>query len=224
MRPRQQRAFLQGHRCIGCEGFAANLRAERAIMQEHGKRASIGLLCDAHKAATISTLSFSLLKPLDTRLIGLSLSASGPVMQSIRREARAIIREQLVVIQSGVCPAPADAYRAVVYDMFIPDSPYDKYRKQIVSKLWNGDIRARGRIEHYERGCCSSPSQTRALMRNEGLRCLMGCGIKTLQRSSWTGTTAALNSIGLPAHVHGLLAAAYLRAMPAPAKPKQDNA
>ena len=41
-----------------CDGFKANPRAERAINIEHKSRSSLGLLCDAHKKAIVSSLAF----------------------------------------------------------------------------------------------------------------------------------------------------------------------
>ena len=157
-----------------CDAFKANLRAKRAIHQEHACRSSLGLRCDALNMATVATLSFQLLRPVESRMIRLSLSISGDAMQSIRREARAIIREQLVVIQSGRCTADADLHRNLVYDNFIPKAtPFCKFRGAVIRKLWNGDIRKRWRIEHYCFGCCRSFGHTVSQMCNEGIRCCM---------------------------------------------------
>ena len=149
----------------------------------------------------------------------LSLNTSGDAMQSIRREARAIIREQLVVIKSGRCTADADLYRNLVYDNFTPnDIPFCKFRGAVIRKLWNGDIRKRGRIDHYCFGCCRSFGHTVSQMCNEGIRCCMGGGIRTLMRSNLTGGGQSIDSIGLPSHVQGLVQTFYFPAMPEPNK------
>ena len=196
------------------DGASCNLRAERSLGVEHESRARIHLLCDAHKQATVSTLPFGVLKPVDTHLIRFALTTQGSNMSSLRREMRRIIREQLVVVKSGHCPADAEAHREKVYDLFMPQrTAHEKYVAGVARSLWNGDIRKRGRVEHYENGCCKSFQHTLWLMCNVGMQCLCGTGIPVLQRSNWTGTSGCLNQIGLPSHVHGILPAAHLRAI-----------
>lgn len=196
------------------DAFAGNLRAERAIQADNPGRQSIGLLCDAHKKATVASLAFELVAPLDSRLIRLALTCQGANLQTIRREMRSILREQLVVIKSGHCSADAERFRLDMYKAHIGGTAsHDLYRRHMIGSLWNGDIRKRGVVEHYEKGCCASRAETLRLMCNEGMQCILGRGIAVLQRSNWTGTPEAINSIGLPTHLHGLLPAAYLRAM-----------
>ena len=177
---------------FGCDGFSGNLRTERSLARDIPGRISVGLLCDAHKRATVSGLGFSLLKPFDSHVIRLALSLQGQARAAIRREIRQLIREQLVVIRSGSCTAEADRYRDMVYDMVLPtDSAHNRYRKAIVSGLFNGDIRVRGRIEHVERGCCRSLRQTCSAMCNEGLQAIWPSCVILLNRQSWTGAGAA---------------------------------
>ena len=82
-------------------------------------RCAVGLLCDAHKKAAAATLGFKILAPLDTKIVRLGLSVQGPVMQAIRREARKMIAEQLVIVKSGECPIEAVKHRHAIYELFI---------------------------------------------------------------------------------------------------------
>eukprot|EP00959_Pyramimonas_sp_CCMP1952_P153613 3214158-Pyramimonas_sp.AAC.1 len=129
-----------------CDGFSGNLRAERFLLNEASGRTGLGLLCDAHRKATVSTLSFSTIKPLDTQLIRFALTLQGGAMCDFRKEMRQLLKEQLVVIKSGLCSREASLHRERVYDLFVPGaSPSDKYRRELIGKLFNGDIRRRGR-------------------------------------------------------------------------------
>eukprot|EP00959_Pyramimonas_sp_CCMP1952_P192050 4015495-Pyramimonas_sp.AAC.1 len=109
----------------------------------------------------------------------------------------------------------ASSHKRAVLDLFIPGStPNYKQRKYLMEKLFNGDIRKRGRVEHYCHGCCASYRETLGLFCNAGARALSGPGISALQRSNWTGTPDCINGIGLVAHVHGLAAQAWMRVAP----------
>ena len=82
------------------------------------------------------------------------------------------------------------------------------------AKMFNGDIRKTGVIEHYCCGCCRSRRETYKLFLTAGIWVLFGRQVKTLDRDSWTGAEGTLDQVGLGAAVHFLLPTAYLRAMP----------
>ncbi|CAK0838387.1 unnamed protein product, partial [Prorocentrum cordatum] len=151
--------------------------------------------------ATVSTLSFATVKPLDTQLIRFALTVQGGAMADLRREMRRILKEQLVVIRSGACSAEASSHREAVYDLFVPG--YSMVISDAVVEF-----------EHYCNGCCSSFRETLRLTCDEGMQCLCGSGVTALNRSNWTGTSECINSIGLISHVHGLAQQAWMRAVP----------
>jgi len=196
---------------------SANLRAERAFTASHSdgsaRRGSLEILCDAHKRAQVQGGMFKVVKPFDSRLILLSMSMKGLVKQHLRQAAREIIRERLTIIYASRPSVDADRHRDAVFSTFLSaGKPIDKYRKAILTSLFNGDLRKRDRIEHFERGCCSSPSQTRRMLCTAGVDCLFPrlC-FTVLQRNNWTGSDVALDEIVLPTHIHGIFDAAYLR-------------
>lgn len=207
-------------RCIDLsmtDECAANLRCERLLLGTRtGQRQSLlHLSCDAHKIATIHTNTFALLRPWDSRVIRLALSVDGMGVQRLRKELRLIIEEQLVVMYGARPKVDASRHRQGVFDLFITrSSPRERYRKNVLEGLFNGDIRKLGVVEHFEYGCCASRQHTLAQMVEEGVRCLVPARFHVLSRSNWTGADRAIESIGLPAGVHGLLAQAYCRAFP----------
>ena len=211
-------------RCVDVaitDGAASNLRAERFFHRTTG-RDVLHLLCDAHITANIIKAVFKVLAPWDTNLIRLALSVDGAGVQRIREEVRRLLEEQLVIYYGSTPSAEATGHRMAVYDCFLKGkSPDDCYRRRVIEGLWNGDLRFRGEVQHYEVGCCASREETLNTMINEGVRCIMPGRLHVMSRSNWTGCDKALRSIGLPGAIHGLLSAAYLRAFPEPKKQPQ---
>jgi hypothetical protein len=192
---------------------SANMRCERARQRDHPKCSELGFLCDAHKRAQTLGFGSSVLKPLDSRIIRIQLSLKGCVRNFVKREMRHVIREQLVVVMSGAPSVDADDYRKSFYKLVLGrDVPQVAYKRAIVDKLFNGDIRKRGVIEHYERGCCASPAETLKLMVTVGVDALTPDRFyRVLQRKNWTGADVCVDELLLPSGVHGIFDAAYLR-------------
>lgn len=196
---------------------ASNLRCERARSAAKGERSPrplLHVLCDAHKIAKVHTTTFSLLRPWDTFCVRLALSVDGLVLQRLRCEVRAMLEEQLVVIHAARPPPEATAHRRAIYEMFLGKSAKDRYRLSVLQGLFNGDVRKAGVVEHYEVGCCTSRAHTLSLMVSDGVQALFPKRFPVMSRSNWTGADAAIEAIGLPAAVHGLLAGAFCRVFP----------
>jgi hypothetical protein len=211
---RVQSSFLRTVEVAMTDEHAANMRCERARHAEASPQHShLHLVCDAHKIFAVTTSTFSLLKPWDSRMIRLALSVDGMGMISLRSELKKVLSEQLVVMHSSHPSAAATVPRKAVYDMFMrSSSPKDRFRRSVVESLFNGDIRICGVVQHYENGCCKSRQHTLDQMMRVGVSALLPRRFQVLARSNWTGTEAAMDSIGLPACVHGLLACCYVRA------------
>ena len=211
-----RRTCLRQLEVVTTDEASSNYRAERAMALRSPHRALLHLACLVHNAARVASSTFALLKPLGSRLIRLSLSMSGGARLNILRELRLILQEQLVIIHGGAPSSDATTHRNAVYNLFLDgQAPRDRFRRAVVAGLWNGDLRARGRVEHYESGCCESPSHTLQLMCNIGLKCLMPAQrCRTLQRNNWTGANHSIDDVALPSHAHGLFPLAYLRACP----------
>ena len=194
---------------------ASNWRGERRYKVDHPGRNRNPKSCQAHKKAKTLEHAMKILKPADSQIIRLALSIRGDVETKILEESRKIIAEQLHVVFAGSCSAEADAYRLDAYNTFLKgDRPIDKYHRIVVSLLFNGDIRLRGRIIHIERGCCQSWNHTCYLMQTIGLNSLYKNRFNVLQRGNWTGAGGSIDGPGLPTIVHGIFTAAYLRAVP----------
>ena len=97
-------------------------------------------------------------------------------------------------------------------DLFLsPDDPADARRRSILESLFNGDWQRLDEVQYYDHG------QVRGgrigilrAMYIHGVRALLPRVLRVLQRSNWTGTSMAMNDMGIPAVIHGLLPAAYL--------------
>ena len=148
------------------------------------------------------------------RIIRLALSLEGALGGCLRTEFRDLVAEQLVIYRDSDCPADATQYREDVYRAFTirQKSPAGKYRHHVLSTLLNGDIRKRGVVEHYCRGCCKSQAETLRTFRRVVVPCLLPpAAFRVLDRQNWTGSDVAICDIALPSLTHGLLEAAYCR-------------
>ena len=173
----------------------------------------MGLLCDAHKKAQTLGCTWHPLRPFDTRLIRLALSTTGAIRQTLRREARRVIKEQLVIFHGTRPSVDADLHRQQVFATFCGgDTPSVRYRRSIMQSLFNGDVRRGDRIEHHCRGCCSSPKETLKLLCTVGIQAMFPklC-FPVLQRNNWTGSDVAVDSFALPTFLHSILQKAYIR-------------
>ncbi|CAK0810949.1 unnamed protein product [Prorocentrum cordatum] len=204
-----------------CDAASGNLRSERAFRETMPLRAQIVFLCRAHKKKKVAENSLKTIRPFDTNLVRCQMSLTGDHLLGLRHHARLLHGEQLVV-KRGVPPADATAHRDAIWKLCSDsDDPTTVYRREVVSRLYNGDIRKHGVIEHYCRGCCESPRHTLFLMRRHGVPALFG-RIDVLNRANWVNQTRSHRCVGVPAAVHGIFQASYLRAMPgkAPKAPR----
>jgi hypothetical protein len=199
---------------------SSNLRAERSLALDYKQhsptpdaRSSLGFLCDAHKKAQTLGGMVAVVKPFDTQLIRLALSCKSLMRQHLRREVRAIIKEQLVIHFDADPPLASNEHRRAVFDVFLSgQNPRDRYRAEVLGKLFNGDYERMDQIDHYCRGCCASPRETMRLCCTVGVDALFPrWAFPILQRNNWTGSDNAIDTFGLPSHIHGIFEKAYLR-------------
>ena len=141
-----------------------NKRAERHV-QQFTLRAALNIWCAAHRKTKVPTQTFEVIDPFASRLISMALSLQGATFFLVVAQARRLVDEWAVVYLDGVCDTAATVYRLDVYRLFLGEkgkrTPGDAYHAEIVQQLWNGDIRKRGTMEHYCRGCCSSVADTK---------------------------------------------------------------
>jgi hypothetical protein len=195
---------------------SANLRAERHLSlaaSGQEKFASMQLLCDAHKKAQVIAGLMEVNKPFDTKLIRLSLSLRGTIRHHLRREARRLIKEQLVIYIGGRPSIEADSHRTAVWDTFLSSpQPWERYRRRVLEQLFNGDLRRCDKIEHYEVGCCKDAKETKKLFLTLGIEALFPrLEFKILQRMNWTGSDRAIDDIALSSAVHSIFQNSYRR-------------
>ena len=152
-----------------------NKRAERHV-QQFTLRAALNIWCAAHIKTKAPTQTFEVIDPFASRLISMALSLQGATFLLVVGQARRLVDEWSVVYIDGVCDAAATVYRLDVYRRFFGEkgrrTPGDAYHAETVQQLWNGDIRKRGTMEHYCRGCCSSVVDTKKNMK-KGIKSLL---------------------------------------------------
>ncbi|CAK0862880.1 unnamed protein product [Prorocentrum cordatum] len=201
---------------VGCDAASGNLRSERAMGYQYPFRSQLLLLCRAHMKKKVAEQGYKTIQPFDTHLVRCQMSLVGDHVIALRHEARRLHEEQVIILH-GVCPESATTHRRKIWDMYFddPTDPTLMYRRAICQRLYNGDIRKHGVVEHYCNGCCRSPAHTVFLMRRYGVGALFG-GVDVMNRANWTNKLRSHRTVGLPASVHGLFQAAYLRALPAP--------
>ncbi|CAK0814162.1 unnamed protein product [Prorocentrum cordatum] len=206
---------------IGCDAAGSNLKNERIMAAQHPLRAQIIVLCRAHSKKKVAEQGYSVLRPTDSNMIRCQLSLSSEHLIAVRHNAR-LLRDEQVVVHVGSCSAEATAHRERVFDLYFSDTADASLqsRAAVCRRLYNGDIRKTGVIEHYCKGCCQSRDHTVFLMRRYGVAALFG-PVDVLNRSNWTSKMKSHRCIGLPAAVHGLLQAAFLRGVPEPPQAKR---
>ena len=73
-----------------------------------------------------------------------------------------------------------------------------------MQSLFNYRIAECGVIYHNCRGCCSSPSETKRMMKKEGVDALLPRNFIVMQRPDWTGMLESLQQFGIGSAVHGI--------------------
>ena len=137
------------------DSASSNKRFERHESEEE-KRVAFNLWCMAHSKTKVFTYTIPILGGFDSRMIQAALSLDGPGWGNLLSDMRSMHDEQLVVIPNSASPADATHYRELVYHrMFFATTSKENasartmYKYTIVSRLYNGDIRKRGVVEHY---------------------------------------------------------------------------
>ena len=193
----------------------SNMLVEASIVEEEklpdDRSALLRYACDCHKYAKMTAEVTSPMDKMDSRCVRAQLSTKSR-RAAVRKHAREIMREQLVC-RGGVCSSDAIRHRNFVLKTCIDGSdPVSVYRRTVLERLFNEDIRRLGEIPHLENGCCpGGRRETLYLMQTIGIRCMCwGLGL-VLQRNNWTGSRASVGSIALPAAIHAIFEAAYMR-------------
>ena len=193
-----------------------DIGSKSAELEEPGgpSKASLGLLCCAHKKAQTIGETLKLLSPVDTICIRMRLSLQGPVKRHIRRLFRRLICTHLVVID-GSPPPGVDDFRVRFYNLVFSGSAYDRYRKHVCEALFNGKLLRCDRVEHYIRPGTAARSKKKILR----LMCTIGVNVllpreafQILRRQQWTNADLSISELLLPLRVHGLFTQAYLQA------------
>ncbi|CAK0902178.1 unnamed protein product [Prorocentrum cordatum] len=186
-----------------CDAASGNLRNERAFCETVPLRSQIVFLRRAHNKKKVAESSLQTVRPFDTNLVRCQMSLTGGSLLGLRHQARLLHGEQPAV-KRGVPPADATAHRDAAWGLhFNSNGPTAVHRKEVVSRMCNGDVRKHGVIEHYCRGRCRSPKHTLFLMRRYGAPALFG-RIDVLNRANWVDKTRSHRSVGAPAAVHGI--------------------
>ena len=108
-------------------------------------------------------------------IVAVAIEYAGLVFINMRRQFHKLITEQVVIYVGKACPMDAAAFREGFYDDFFDTStPLGRHNKALCRQLFNGDIRKRGVVEHYENGCCEGQVQTVNLMVGPGVNAIMG--------------------------------------------------
>ena len=144
-------------------------------------------------------------------MIRLALSARGSVMSSLRAGVRKLLKEK-VRIYTGYPPAEAATFRNDMLNLFLtPGCPADAHRRTVIENLFNGDWRITDEIQYYDHGqIAGGPAAVMRAFYTHGVRALFPRVLRVLQRSNWCGTAQAMDDMGLPTVIHGVLPAAYL--------------
>ena len=199
----------------------SNGKAVRCRMQASG-RPMVDIICAAHKKKKVCDDGLGELDGIDTKLIRLALTVKGDVHPKLLREIRRLMAEWLAVVKGGVSTIEATEHREGIYKLFASGTTKsDKWQCAVLRGLFNDDIRIQGTIIHNCTGCCADYDHTLELCQTIGVRALLPRRIPVLTRDNWDGQAKPMDSVGLPASVHGVFVAAFLRTL-APQKPLDD--
>ena len=95
---------------VVADDHPSNIKEEKKMQEFHPKRSILRFSCDTHKKYKVSSTSVEPAKPIDTRILRLGLACRN-LKSQIRREARLVMREQLIIQNGGSCPPEVDAHR-----------------------------------------------------------------------------------------------------------------
>ena len=141
-------------------------------------------------------------------------------MGNLRKAMRRLFKQRLKVMIGGP-PVSAIRYREDMMNTCLSSpAPADEWRRSVIVRLFNGDWRVRGEVQHYDQGqVAGGRSGILRAFYVHGIRALLPRVLSVLQRKNWTGTGACIDDIGLPSAVHGLLGDAFLEAFQGKAAP-----
>eukprot|EP00959_Pyramimonas_sp_CCMP1952_P169146 3533378-Pyramimonas_sp.AAC.1 len=111
------------------------------------------------KKAKVAALGGELQRPVDTLIIRMQLAMRGNVPQLLAA-MRYVLEERLTIMHGGQPDEAESQHSKHVFDTYLPVRPSaDRFRRQLVEGLWNGNLRRTDRVEHLCAGCCASRPQ-----------------------------------------------------------------
>jgi hypothetical protein len=173
-----------------CDSHKANIKAENAWARAHAGAGWSHMLfrCQMHRAHTCQQRTVALVSQLEAGLVNLTLSLQGAgVMARLRRQMGQVISAKLVIYH-GPPPPEANEWRQGVMDLFCshqaagqadtderestPAARRARRRRLSRAPQFNGDLRRRDEVQHWEQGCCHDRADTLDKMLRIGLPCL----------------------------------------------------
>ena len=194
---------------------APNMRMEKykaATALPH--ETDVELLCLAHKKVQVSGEGNKVQKPVDSRLIRLQLSVTGPMTKFMFAAARQVLQDRLTIVPPETVTVADEKFMKEALDLCIPKvEGYDVYRRFIIETLFYGRWGLHDKIRIVDR-------RKMGFQRLLGLLCSLGLRVlfprrswPLLMRSNWTGADVSVDSVLLGTLCFGIFPAAYIGAV-----------
>ena len=190
--------------------WAIDLKAEQEIQDELGTAdiSTLHLICAVHKASAVAKKAEALEQDVITFAIRVALLLRGSgMMNRLKKAIVRIFETHLFRHVGGSAGVDAAEYRKLVVGTFLSNAePRTARLKSLVVQVLNGDFRS-DQIDHYCHGCCRTRDDTLRLCRRIASG-LAGRAIRVFPRTNWCGADKCLDSLGIVAAMHNLLARA----------------
>ena len=214
-----RRLFKRQQRISDSDGDGAIERAERVMSIddiESGVKpvATLRGKCRQHRIYHNTSKPFKLKSRFQQKLIHSALSLRGPnLLKKFKKLYSRNITDNVEYIfqDPPIGPGPAaDAHRNRVYDTYLRSLENGTRRKWgkrpafYIRTLANGDIRIRGKWQHYcKPGCCRNKKHFIAKLKQHGQQSVFRGLPAVCPRQRWTGADNAIDDQALPEHIHG---------------------
>ena len=192
-----------------------NMRFEKKkSIEAEPHETDVEVLCLAHKKAQCNGEGNRVQKPVDSRLIRLQLSVTGPMTKFIFSSARTLLRDRLTIVPPETVTVADENYMKATLDLCIPKvEGYDVYRRHVIENLFFGRWRKHDKFRIVDR-------MQLGFERLLGLLCSVGIQLlfprrswPVLMRKNWTGADVSVDSILLGSLIFGIFQAAYIGAV-----------
>ena len=160
------------HTC--CDGYSANVKAERLISQHLAEFDFVNTFCDVHKLYSCTKVAMTAIESDVTGMLNVALSMAGDLnaVSKLQQMFGQILSRKLAITFECPPEGRVEKFRLELFDAFLPLQGVTPARKKqhmkrryIIGYFLNGPLFDHNTVHHYcQYGCCTSPETTLTFM------------------------------------------------------------